>query len=273
MLLTGRNVYSIVNNQQKPYFDADGKPIMEQSAVALVDILGFKERMRAAHENGTEQEELEWLNQKLQNAHSHIDDPSGVKWRMKVFSDNVIVGYPSLVADSVRFEFSQACWNMVHLQLQLARDGLFMRGGIAVGSIHIGDNLVFGHLLNELAEAEKRASYPRIILLQSAEHFVDARPDIKANGRYTNSVFVDENNARYINYLYPVCNRRDSEGVEILLIHKDNIESNMERFGENPDILQKYIWAAKYHNLSCRQSRFYNDPSFMIPIRTTGSMA
>ncbi len=267
MLLTGRNVYSIVNNQQKPYFDADGKPIMEQSVVAIVDILGYKDRMRTAHENGTEQEELEWLNQKLQNAHSHIDDPSGVKWRMKVFSDNVIVGYPSLVADSVRFEFSQACWNMVHLQLQLARDGLFIRGGIAVGSIHIGDNLVFGHLLNELAEAEKRASYPRIILLQSAEQFVDARPDIKANGRYTDCVFVDYDNVRFINYLHPVHTGRDpSKEAIILLNHKGSIKSNLERFRENPDIYKKYIWTAKYHNFSCRQSRFYNDPVFLIRI-------
>ena len=255
-----------MGDQPKPYFDADGKPIMEQSAVAIVDILGYKDRMRTAHENGTEQEELEWLNQKLHYAHSLIDDPSGVKWRMKVFSDNVIVGYPYLAERSGRFEFAQACWHMVHLQLQLARDGLFMRGGIAVGSIHIGDNLVFGHILRELSDAEERATYPRTILLKSAEKYVDVRPEIKADRQYSDCVLVDEDNARFIDYLYPVHSRRDSKGAEILLNHKGHIKLNLEQFGDKPSILEKYIWAAKYHNLSCRLSRFYNDPVFLIRI-------
>ena len=253
-------------NQAKPYFDADGKPIMEQSAVALVDILGFKGRTQTAYENGKEQEELEWLNQRLSYAHSLIDDPSHVKWRMKVFSDNVIVGYRYLAERSGRFEFAQACWNMVHFQLQLARDGLFIRGGIAVGNIHIGDDLVFGHILRELSDAEKRATYPRVILLESAEEYVDARPEMKADSLYTNCVLVDEDNTRYMNYLYPVCNRHDSKGATILLNHKGYIKSNLERFQEDPTIFKKYVWLAKYHNQSCRQSRFYNDPVFLIRI-------
>lgn len=255
-----------MGNQLRPYYDADGKPVMEQSVVLVADIIGFKARMWAALSNGTEQEELVWLSEKLQYARSIIADPSGYKWSMKVYSDNLIVGYPSRVGSSIQFEFSMACWHMVHLQLQLARDGLFIRGGIAVGNIHIGDDLIFGHPLNELSNSEEKAKSPRVILLQSAVEYVKARPDIEAESLYANSVLVDVDSVRYINYLYPLYARHSAENAELLLQHKGLIRTNLDRHWPCHKVFRKYLWAAKYHNRSCKQSRFYNHPEFIIDI-------
>lgn len=255
-----------MGNQPKPYFDADGKPIMEQSAVALVDILGYTDRIRTAHQNGTEQKELEWFHKQLIEVHPEIQDPSRAKWRLKAWSDNVIVGYPHLGTSVGRIEFFQACNNIGHFQLEMAARGLFIRGGIGVGTVHISDNLIFGHILADIHTVEETAKNPRVILLKSAEDYVDAHPEIKTDSQYTNIVRTDDDNIKFINYMYPLHTRRDSLRETMLLDHKRHIEFNLEQYRDNPGIFEKYIWAAEYHNQSCRQSRFYNDPAFMIRI-------
>ena len=238
---------------------------MEQSVVVLADILGYKERMRKAHMRGREQEELTWLSERLDKAHQLLDDPSGAKWRMKTFSDNVLVGYRYLGERSGWFELGMACHNMGHFQLELAENGLFIRGGIGVGSIHISDNLVFGHILGELSETEKQARNPRVILHRTALDYLDGHPDIKRDRMFTHILWNDSG-ATFINYMHPLHTFRDSMRATTFLNHKRHIRANLDRYWPNFKVFSKYAWAAKYHNQSCRLSRFYNDPVFLIAL-------
>jgi hypothetical protein len=254
-----------MNSPSRPYFDSNGRPIMEQSVVVLADILGYKDRVREAHDKGNEQEQLEWLNERLCEVHREIDDPSRVKWKMKTFSDNVIVGYRYLGLGNGTFELPQACYNICHFQLELSVHGLFIRGGIGVGSIHIGDTLIFGHILNELSEAEKRAMNPRVILLDSAMNQVNTHSNIDADGRLT-AILWEDAGVKFINYLYPLGVLDDSRRAEMLQNHKRGIESNLQKYRDNRSIYDKYEWAARYHNRFCQESRFYNDNVYLISI-------
>jgi len=233
--------------------------------VVLADILGFKERMKEAHDKGNQQEQLKWLNERLVEAHREIDDPSRAKWKMKTFSDNVIVGYQYLGLWNGTFEFLQACYNICHFQLELAVHGLFIRGGIGVGSIHIGDTLIFGYILEELDKADKREKnpHPRVILLESAMNHVNTHSEIDADGLLTAILWEDAGD-KFINYLYPLQARGDSDRAEMLLNHKREIESNLKKYRDDGSIYNKYQWAANYHDRFCRESRIYSDNAYMI---------
>ena len=92
---------------------------MRESVVMAADILGYKSLIKDAHENGKEQERLQWIDEKLEEAYENVGDPSGAKWVVKTFSDNLIVGYPFIGAGNGAFEIPQACFNVAHVKLGL----------------------------------------------------------------------------------------------------------------------------------------------------------
>ncbi len=180
----------------------------------------------------------------------------------------MIVGYRYLGSGGGAFEFLQACYSIGHFQFELAVRGLFIRGGISVGGIHISDNLIFGYMLEELSEAEKRANNPRVILLDSAVNYINAHPEIDADGLLT-GILWDDPDAKFINYLYPLEACNDTGLVEMLRNHKLKIEWNLNKYRADPDccsVYEKYIWVANYHNRFCRESHFYSDDAYMISL-------
>ena len=234
----------------------------------VADILGYKEKMREAHLKDNEQEALKELYDILEKAYLELNDPSGKKWKLKTFSDNLIVGYRYIGSGGGAFEFAQACFNIGHFQLELTLNGLFIRGGIGVGSIHIGERIIFGYILEELSKAEKLAKNPRIILLKSAMEYIKTHPENLVNTEFMD-IIKDDIDAKYINYLYPLRYPNDTRRSEAVNQHKHFIEKNLNKYKHYPEyygIYEKYVWVANYHNKFCNESSYYNDSSFMINV-------
>jgi hypothetical protein len=230
----------------------------------MADILGFKSITSDAYEQGQQQEVLATVSNALKDSQRLLDDPSRAKWRLKTFSDNLVVGYRYLGSGEGEFEFQQACYSMGHFQLGLARKGYFIRGGIAVGEIHIGDNVVFGHVLNELSEAERIANVPRIVLTGSALDYLDGH-FTEQTDHYLRTVLRSDWNSTFINYLHPL-QRRTDDRKKIVLDHKRLIEENLRRFRSRFPIHQKYIWAANYHNSFCRESGLFATDEYLVQL-------
>lgn len=76
------------------------------------------------------------------------------------FSDSVVVSY--LVSETGGL--ADMLYDVLHLQLVLIERGLLIRGAITKGSLHHDHDFVFGPALNEAAELEKVAMYPRVIV-------------------------------------------------------------------------------------------------------------
>ena len=76
------------------------------------------------------------------------------------FSDSVVVSY--LVSETGGL--ADMLYDVLHLQLELIQRGLLIRGAITQGLLHHDSDFVFGPALNEAAELEKLAMYPRVII-------------------------------------------------------------------------------------------------------------
>jgi len=164
-----------VNLSARPYFDDKNEPCLEQSVIVVADVLGYSALVREASQKKEEQELLRKVYGALNKALKNVNDPSGSKWYVKLYSDNLIVGYRFIGTGNGAFEFPQACHSIGYFQREMAVDGFFIRGGIAVGPIHISKNLIYGLVIEELKQAEKIARYPRIVLLDSAVNYLNAR--------------------------------------------------------------------------------------------------
>jgi len=174
----------------------------------------------------------------------------------------MVVGYRFIGTGNRAFEFPQACHSIGHFQREMAMEGFFIRGGIAVGQIHMSDTLVYGRILEELQQAEKRALYPRIVLLDSAaEHIRTRYSDPLRN----DILWTDEcDGTLFINYLYPLGAMANGQRKAEISNHKSIIESRLSTHKSDGRIAQKYIWLAGYHNRFCRTSVHWNSDQYCI---------
>ena len=76
------------------------------------------------------------------------------------FSDSVVVSYRVGEVGGL----ANMLYDVLHLQLALVQRGLLIRGAITQGPLHHDKDFVFGPALNEAAELEKVAMYPRVIV-------------------------------------------------------------------------------------------------------------
>ncbi len=246
---------------RKPYFNINEEPCLEQSVIVVADILGFSKKMEEAFNEGNQQNLLIKIHNSLSKALRNVHDPSGAKWYMKLYSDNLIVGYRFLDSGKGAFEIPQACHNIGHFQREMISNGFLIRGGIAIGSIHMSENMIFGQILEELKKAEDTANYPRVVLLDSAMNYLNTRPDIMNNDDILWKDVCD--GVKFINYLYQLGVKNDIQREKEVQNHKQYIESGLVTYKSDGKVLQKYKWLANYHNRFCQRSGIYNDKSYM----------
>ena len=153
------------------------KPLKYEDRFCLfLDILGFKEvveqsvlpsskpvRMGGHHPAGGIYFSLKEITQSLKYK-TVISTSSGrLKASSRVvtqFSDSVVVSYRATEPGGL----ASMLYDVLHLQLRLVERGLLVRGAITMGPLHHDQDFVFGPALNEAAELEKVAMYPRVIV-------------------------------------------------------------------------------------------------------------
>lgn len=257
-----------MNKTAKPYFDNQGDPTLIESAIVVADILGYENIVGDAFDGNKQQEVLDFFYKHVNNAYLNVRDPSQVKWCVKVFSDNLIVAYPFIGRSNGYFEFYQACYSIGQFQLELARNGIFIRGGISLGQAHVNDLLVFTSTFSELKAAEKQANVPRVVLLESATKYLNDNPEVGEN-LVLKPIIGDDSGIKFINYMYPLGTKDDMKQKEIVKSHKKYVESNLNKFKpdrnqEGCGIYNKYVWVAGYHNAFCRSSKYYTEEEYLI---------
>ena len=127
------------------------------------------------------------------------------KGKIKVYTDNMIVGYP--IKDDGEEELNEILDNVSEYQFNLALEGLFVRGGVSVGDFYINEDIVFGPALLDAHNVESNlACYPRIVLddktvsrLQKYINNYDIAPQ-------KNKILIDNDGKWFLNYLNTILN-------------------------------------------------------------------
>lgn len=272
-----------INHKRNPYINAEGQREIHKSIIAFVDILGFKELVRNAKTEGKSQELFTdfhevlsiWFN-RIENFHKEIFEMPYIgskkdRYKIRIFTDCVLIGCP-ISKSGCNYNFIEGCYEFFDIlstlylfQSEMVNQGYFVRGAIAVDELYMDDVIIYGNGVTEAYEAEsKHAKYPRIILTESAKDMfmeIDKSFTRQGHKNYLNPYLNrDSDGQLFLNYLESIkIGESDYEFVNELEKHKQIVEGNLSRYYGNPHILEKYIWAANYHNYFCNQPPYYND--------------
>lgn len=259
-----------------PYVQHSGTPKLLPSVVCYADILGYKNMVEQSIDAGDGEIFLARLHKALTNAYQRIYDQSKLSGRdvplyaVKVFTDNVVVGYPVYDFNQCfgECEIIEVFTIFLELQTSLAMEGFFLRGGIAFGEHYMDDNIVFGNAFLDAYNLDKHEWPPRLSLSNSLRKIV--RSQIKLYGRYIEHsphyhyLLCDTDGTIYLHYLKEAYSAFPDFGIFFDLIegHKLEIEKKLDEHKRNISLRSKFEWAAHYHNFICRDfARRYSMPT------------
>jgi hypothetical protein len=251
---------------------------VRRSVVAMLDILGFREIAREAIQKGTE-------NQFLNNLHSALsrgrywlehenkflrDSTATDSCILKAFTDNIVIGWPigdveddyDDPSDDAEGELADCFLILSLFQFEMIRRRFFVRGAISGGNIYIDDIAVVGGGLMEAYEGEAfLARDPRIVLTETAmtavnQHleYYGSRSGGGAHAPQNRELLRDADGQFFLNYLdNVVISEDDTPNYEAIVIHRDRVVENLQKYKSQANIWNKYAWVARYHNYFCDQ--------------------
>lgn len=253
------------------------KPIRYEERYCLfLDILGFKEVVeqsalhgataaRMGHPAGGIYFSLKEIASSLKYNAAVIGANGSIQASSRVvtqFSDSVVVSYKVEEAGGL----AEMLYDVLHLQLTLIQRGLLIRGAITKGALHHDKDFVFGPALNEAAELEKVAMYPRVIvdrdLLKAAGISVaSVANSSKSSDRSVGSlVAFDLDGMYYVDYfaIHPEDFGEDwGEVCEYLINLREIVKGLSQK--RQPGLKLKHSWLRqKFNEVASRieQSKF-----------------
>ena len=261
-------------DNSSPYLSEAGRPILRQSIVAFFDILGFSEASTSSatvvdsqHVLGRVADAIDDSRDFVRKSFPDSDLAKSGHWAIKFFSDNLAFGYPfdDRTADSASVtSFIIRCAQ--RYQLRMALNGYFLRGALTQGPICLTDEIIFGSALVECYQLESKASIvPRVILTEALRQSVmtsllsadPSSPNVK------DSICRDVDGWWFLNYLEAA---RDGTQFnwDFIARHKESVLKSLSTTTRH-DVLPKFGWACRYHNVFCHWHR--DDPGFFDSFR------
>lgn len=240
-----------------PYVrDEAGAPVLAESFVLFLDVLGASDM---ANDSDVEHR-LRALDRAVAKGREVVVDNVDRPWFISSwFSDNLTLASPIRPGLGQGEPELGTFLNVAEtVQLHLALDGFFTRGGLALGLQFMDENISFGAALVDAVALEQQATHPRIILGQSVVERVEVHiqhympyPEHAPHDRV---LWVDQHGEVFVNYLDAIGNyvgEEMREAAELVEQHRDQVTANLDRHRENARVWDKYSWTASYHNAFC----------------------
>lgn len=237
---------------------------MRMSYCVFMDVLGFnsmvEESFRADRPEPAFIQFYSVITDQVRNLQSlRAGDSKQPGWEVKVFTDNIVLGYPVFSPEGER-EFSEIVAQVADYQLAMALEGFFIRGGLSYGYLFMDDYTVYGPaILGAYALESKKARDPRIVLSPKVHESVQAFTayyETPQDSPYNKAVLIDPDGQAFINYLERLISVEAGAEIvdwESVKRHKENVEKALEKHYSDPSVWPKYHWLANYHDYFCGQ--------------------
>jgi hypothetical protein len=234
--------------------------IKPQIVVAgFYDILGFRSLIDISNYNWRLAiRQVKIIESLLKDNFTHYNEQVFIR----IFSDNIYISFPLLVNNELRVDnFFWFIWRLFDVQWHFIKKGYFLRGGISVGTQYVSPFTIFGTALAKAYIAENKiAKVPRVIVDNS---FLEALNSYKNKIKDTTLSNIkrlikkDDDENFYVDYLkfFDNFDYSEKDRRQILLEHKKQIIKQLKENSGKEDIMEKYIWVAKYHN---EYAQYYN---------------
>jgi hypothetical protein len=250
-------------------------PVLIPSFVCHVDILGYAQLCQKAIQSNTSDALLNKVRDALNSAYDRVRK-SAQSWdgnnrfEIKIFTDNIIVGYPLTPSND---SFGEAELGRIfnvfsEFQVALAMEGFLVRGGIAYGKHYMDEDIVFGDALIEAVKQDTSGGAPKVSLAPSAikalQHHLSYYSNIDSSPQ-SYDLLQDADESVFINYLQKAFIGFPDGGVffDVFVKHKQTLVKGLTENKGIPSVKAKYEWAARYHN-SVIDTFLQNNP---IPTR------
>ena len=230
--------------------------IYEERIFAFVDVLGFKERVG---KSVADPEKQHLIKEAMDIIHSYKtlndagEDGGLRKFGVQVttFSDSAILSYP-VSFDGALFH---ALLDLIHMQIDLAYLGVFIRGGITIGPAYHDEVNAFGPAMVEAYELESgSAVYPRIILTGQT---LSAGIAASRNQRNPTDIALlrtllrqDQDGFYYLDYLrqFQELDYPEYDYYRLMLRIRESLIYNLNLYHSNNRVFPKYCWMLSYWN-------------------------
>lgn len=247
------------------YLDGAGKPQLRRSVIAFFDLLGFSQISTSTASPDDAQRLLDKIVSAIEDSRGFVRQSLGDgelgkagHWAVKFFSDNLAFGYPfdEQVADP-----ATTAWFIVRCaqryQLRMTQNGFFVRGALTEGPICMTDEIIFGSALVECYQLESKTSIvPRVLLAEPLRRLLTEPPGLVGSRDLPNpedGICRDVDGWWFVNYLQAA-----QEGAQIrwdfIEQHKRSILRSLSTTTRH-DVLPKFGWACRYHNVFCHWHR------------------
>ena len=245
-------------------------PRLLPAIVCYADILGFRAMTETALRLGKERKFLKRIKRSLACAYDQVRNAANLSgwvetpvFDMKVFTDNIVVAYPlrDPAEDLGEPELGTLLDLFMLVQLGLAVDGFFLRGGITAGQHYQDEDIVFGEALLEAVDLNKSGGSPRLVIGSSVDPLISKHLswyrglgsphyEYLLEDPYDGRLFVNYLDAAFAHFPHgPI-------GHQLLSGHKDEVSKGLKNHNYGSSVWQKYAWLATYHNYVC--NRFVN---------------
>jgi hypothetical protein len=251
------------------YVDTAGRPRLRDSIVAFIDILGFSHMSTASATVEESQRVLDRIAAAIDDSRDFVRqaisaelNPADSLWATKFFSDNLAFGYPFDDA----FDRATTAWFIIRsaqrYQLKMSINGFFVRGALTQGPVCLTDEIIFGSALIECYQLESKASIvPRIVLAEPLQVLLTSSYRSSAGALDSGAeqaICRDVDGWWFVNYLQAAV---EDDGVKWELVerHKASVLESLSHTTRH-DVLPKFGWACRYHNVFCHWHR--DDPGY-----------
>ena len=229
---------------------------------AYLDVLGFTALVDLSESHwAAAMEVVRKIDSRLSDAFPEGNQPDAVR---RIFSDNLYVSkWLSAEPEEAQQTLESFLLQLGVLQARLAEDGLFVRGGVAIGTEAVTPVILFGTALVKAYEAQLRADVPRIVLNRDYVSSFGKDPTLSLDlllnsltqdlrrGERSRIFLKDDDGIEFLDYLacLDIVQSKTTRGTNTKFLekHRSNILSQL-RATSDTRIIDKYLWLSRYHN-------------------------
>ena len=227
-------------------FDEYGLPIQKKYAVAYIDVLGVKQKIKA---------EYQWGLYNLWELFGPLlaDWKNHERIRIKVFSDNILI-CEEIDDKNPNIAVSDVFSVLDTIESYMFKMGaMFVRGAVVVDDLHFSDVFVYGKaLLKAYAIEDKIALFPRILIDSSVLDII---------GKDNYYILLDKDGQYFYDFMQARIDKGGARLRQELGTFKANILINIKSNVSESSVIGKMEWLINYFNEICLKNNLRSNIS------------